>query len=78
MAALLEEPKLKNIALSDSRDNEVVESSSAGYFINIKNPTLPKNRMVLNSPDIQGKLGGIDVGYLAFVENSELILECYS
>ena len=52
--------------------------SGAGYFLTIKDTMLPKHRIVLDRPDIRGKLGGIDVGYLAFVENSELMLECYS
>lgn len=78
ITGLLEESELKNIALSETADNEVVEFSGAGYFLTIKNPALPKHRIVLDSPDIRGKLGGIDVGYLAFVDNSKLILECYS
>ena len=78
IAELLEESELKNIALSGAVDNEVVEFSGAGYFITIKDPVLPKHRIVLDSPDIRGRLGGIEVGYLAFVENSELMLECYS
>jgi hypothetical protein len=78
IAELLEESELKNIALSGAMDNEVVEFSGAGYFLTIKDPVLPKHRIVLDSPDIRGKLGGIEVGYLAFVENSELMLECYS
>ena len=75
---LLEASVLENIALSGVADNEAVEFSGAGYFLTIKDPALPKHRIVLNRPDIRGKLGGIDVGYLAFVENSELTLECYS
>lgn len=78
IAELLEESELKNIDFSDATDNEVVEFSGAGYFLTIKNPALPQHRIVLDSPNIQGKLDGIDVGYLAFVENSELMLECYS
>lgn len=75
---LLEMSELKNIALSEAADNEVVEFSGSGYFLTIKDSMLPKHRIVLNRPDIRGKLGGIDVGYVAFVENSELMLECYS
>ena len=75
---LLEMSELKGIVLSGGTDNEVVEFSGAGYFLTIKDSMLPKHRIVLNRPDIRGKLGGIDVGYLAFVENSELMLECYS
>lgn len=78
IAELLEESELKNIALSGEPDNEVVEFSGAGYFLTIKDPVLPKHRIVLDTPDIRGRLGGIEVGYLAFVENSELMLECYS
>ncbi len=78
LAELLEKTELKNIELSVDTANEVVEFSGAGYFITIKNPMLPKHRLVLDSPDIRGKLGGIDVGYLAFAENSELVLECYA
>lgn len=75
---LLEMAELKNIVLSGAGDNEVVEFSGAGYFLTIKDLMLPKHRIVLDRPNIRGKLGGIDVGYLAFVENSELMLECYS
>ena len=75
---LLEMSELKDIVISGAADNEVVEFSGAGYFLTIKDPMLPKHRIVLDSPNIQGKLDGIEVGYLAFVENSELMLECYS
>lgn len=78
IAEFLEESELKNIDFLTAADNEVVEFSGAGYFLAINNPALPQHRVVLDSPNIQGKLGGIDVGYLAFVESSELILECYS
>lgn len=75
---LLEMSEFKNIVISGSPDDEMVEFSGAGYFLTIKASMLPKHRVVLNRPDIRGTLGGINVGYLAFVENSELILECYS
>jgi len=78
ISELLEKSEVNNVVLTGAADNEVVDFSGAGYFLTIKDPMLPKHRIVLNSPDIRGKLGGIDVGYLAFVENSELILECYS
>lgn len=78
ISKLLEMSGLKNIVLSGAADSEVVEFSGAGYFLTIKAPMLPKHLIVLDRPDIRGKLGGIDVGYLAFVENSELMLECYS
>ena len=75
---LLEMTELKNISLPEESKTEELEFSGAGYFLTLKDPMLPKQRVVLDKPDIRGKLGGIDVGYLAFVENSELMLECYS
>jgi hypothetical protein len=33
---------------------------------------------MLDKPDIRGMLSEIEVGYIAFVENSELTLECFS
>ena len=53
---LLEMSGLKNIVLTGVTDNEVVEFSRAGYFLTIKDPILPKNRIVLNRPDIRGNL----------------------
>ena len=75
---LLDTSELKDITLSKSTENETLKFSGAGYFLTIKDLVSPKNRVVLSNPDIRGKLGGVDVGYLAFVENSELTLECYS
>ena len=56
----------------------VVEFSGVGYFITVRNYRLPTTRRVLDSLDMRGKLGGVEVGYLAFIEASELTLECYS
>lgn len=78
ISELLEKSELKDIVLYEVLDCEELEFSGAGYFLTIKDPALPKRRIVLNDPDIRGKLGDIDVGYLVFVENSELTLECYS
>ena len=78
IAELLQKTELRSIPFSSTEDNEVLEFSGAGYFLTIKDLMFPKNLVVLDSPDIRGKLGGIEVGYLAFIENSELMLECYS
>jgi len=73
---LLQAAKLIDIDLSNT--NETIEYSGSGYFITIKDPTLPKQRIVLDIPKLNGMLGNIEVGYLAFIENSEILLECYS
>ncbi|EHZ2552461.1 hypothetical protein K5N22_004100 [Vibrio vulnificus] len=75
---LLSSEKGRGIEFSEKLKEETVDYSGAGYFLTLKDPALPKNRVVLDKPDIRGKLNGIDVGYLAYVENHEFTLECYS
>ena len=62
----------------DHITNEQVTYSGGGYFLTLKVPSLPKTRSVLNEPDIRGRLDGIEVGYLAFIEDHEFTLECHS
>ncbi len=55
-----------------------VEFSASGYFVTYRDTSFPTERLVLDKPDIRGELDGVKVGYVAFVENHELTLECYS
>ncbi|CAA0097225.1 Uncharacterised protein [BD1-7 clade bacterium] len=66
------------IEFSDQVAEGEVTYSGAGYFLTLKDPALSEVRAVLNKPDIRGQLDGIDVGYLAFIENHKFTLECYS
>jgi hypothetical protein len=75
---LLSSDESKTIVFPELANESKVEFTGAGYFLALKDPSFPKKRIVLDSPDIRGQLDGIDVGYLAFVENHELTLECYS
>ena len=75
---LIKSSNLKAMDINEVKFNSNIEYSGAGYFINIKSSQLPKERVVLDKPNINGNLGGIEVGYIAFVENHELMLECYS
>jgi len=67
-----------NINFSIDDCEESVEFSGTGYFVTVYSPTLPRNRIILDKPDVRGKLSGTDVGFIAFVEIHQLILECYS
>jgi len=59
-------------------ENETIEYSGAGYFLTMRNSLFSLTRLVFDNPRIEGKLGDIDVGYLAFMENGEFMLECYA
>jgi len=75
---LLNTEELNGVFLSGALNNETTEFSGTGYFLTVKNSNFPKQRIVLDKPTINGMLGGVEVGYLVFVEDSELTLECYS
>jgi hypothetical protein len=68
----------KCLVFPDQAHESTIEFTGGGYFLTLRDPSFPKNRVVLDKPDIRGKIDGIDVGYLAFVENHEFPLECYS
>lgn len=78
IAELLSGWKNKSIVFPEQANEETVEFTGAGYFLTLKHPAFPKKRTVFDSPDIRGQLDGVDVGYLAFVENQDFTLECYS
>jgi len=76
--ALLSRAGQQKIALPEDDTNIEIEYTGAGYFLSFKNDSVPKKRIVLNEPNISGHLGGISVGFVAFIENSEFTLECYT
>lgn len=75
---LLSNGESEAIVFPEQANESKVEFTGAGYFLTLKDSGFPKSRIVLDKPDIRGQLDGIDVGYLAFVENHEFTLECYS
>ena len=62
------------------RDSELVgyEYSGCGYFLTVRHPSLPARRVVCSDPIVVGRFGDVQGGYIAFIENGELVLECYT
>ncbi len=54
------------------------EYSGAGYFLTFAHPDLPAERIVCDSPKLSGQWNDIDPGFIVFLENSELTLECHT
>ena len=52
--------------------------SGAGYFLTVKHECLPSNRMVCSKPQVVGRSGNVQTGFIAFIENGELMLECHT
>jgi hypothetical protein len=54
------------------------EYTRVGYFLTVKHPVIPKNRVVCNRPILSGKSGNVDASFVLFLENGELTFECCS
>ena len=58
--------------------NEIEEYwSGAGYFLTVADPGLPSERAVFDAPLIIGASPSVDVGFVVFVEDTQLALECH-
>ena len=62
------------------REGELVEYdyTGCGYFLTIKHPALPMSRVVCDNPILRGSADGIICGFVIFIENGELMIECHS
>ncbi len=78
---LLVAPKLGAEAVETlEREAELVsyDYSGVGYFLTVKHPSLPSERIVCDEPNVVGRSGNIQSGFIVFIENGELMLECYT
>lgn len=55
-----------------------LEHTGVGYFLTIGHSDLPIERMVFCKPMMVGYANEIGVGFVVFVEEGELTLECYT
>lgn len=62
------------------REAELVsyDYSGVGYFLTVKHPSLPSERIVCSKPNVVGRSGNVQSGFLVFIENGELMLECHT
>ena len=78
-----------NLMLSDKFSNGELNSildspitgydyTGAGYFLELTNDILPKDRKTIPSQTLFGRADNFEVGFLIFFENSKLTLECHS
>ncbi|WP_187429064.1 hypothetical protein ROLI_004640 [Roseobacter fucihabitans] len=62
-----------------SSDNLIrLDFTERGYFITLSSSSFPIERLLLNSPPVNGKVDELLTGFVAFVENNELTLECFA
>lgn len=54
------------------------EYTGCGYFLSIRHPSLPKERIVCHKPMIIGQADDIICGFVIFIEDGQFTLECHS
>ena len=72
---------ITNSVLSDAINHpEKIECkfTGAGYYLDIHHHELPSERIVLDTANIEGMYQDIEVGFVVFVEDHVLCLECYN
>ena len=58
-------------------ENLDIEVTGVGYFATAANGDLPSGRLVFDKPVVVGSADGVEVGFVVFVEDQELTLECH-
>jgi|SRR5580765_130331 len=54
------------------------EYTGWGYFFSVSHSNLPSDRVTCSQPIVIGSVNGIECGFVVFIENGELTLECYT
>jgi len=52
--------------------------TGAGYFLELTNNILPVDKRTISEPTLFGRANEFNVGFIVFIENSKLVLECHS
>ncbi|RLB51689.1 MAG: hypothetical protein DRI90_22755 [Deltaproteobacteria bacterium] len=55
-----------------------VDHTGVGYFVTVMHPDLPADRIVCDTPMISGMSGDTSFGFVIFLEDHQLTLECHS
>ena len=51
--------------------------TGAGYYLDIEHIDLPEHRILCDKPTVAGEYQSREVGFIAFIENRSICLECY-
>src|SRR5258708_7178198 len=65
-------------AVAENGELVSCEHTGAGYFLTLRHSGLPKQRIVCDKPWVVGKSQGVETGFIVFLENNELTLECHA
>jgi hypothetical protein len=72
--------------LSTQKLNEIIQTAEfvsyeytgSGYFLTVRHSNLLVERQVFSDPIVIGEVNKISCGFVVFLENKEMTLECHS
>ncbi len=54
------------------------EYTASGYYLTVRHPSLPSDQVVCNEPSLLGTSGDVQCGFVVFLGNEDLTLECHT
>ncbi len=55
-----------------------LDHSGGGYFLTARHHALPQERTVCSEPHLVGRGSNVDLGFVVFLQNGEITLECHA
>lgn len=77
MAEAVLPPALLDVVLA-AQTLDRVEYTGSGYFLTVKHADLPSERRSLSDPPVAGVAGDIQAGFVVYLGDRELTLECHT
>lgn len=65
-------------ALADIERPSRYDYTGCGYFLTVSLPSLPAEPKTLSDPPVVGNSGDVQAGFVVFLGNQELTLECHT
>jgi hypothetical protein len=66
------------LAVKQHRGPVEIEHTGAGYFVTVSHPLLPEASSTASTPAVIGESGGLHCGFVVFLSNQGLTLECHA
>ena len=70
--------EMKVLRLLASAEVERFDYTGSGYFLTVRNQRLPVERSTLSEPAVVGIARDVQAGFVAFIGDHELTLECHT
>ena len=71
-------PGLQLHSLLDESELVSIEYTGVGYYLTVRHKVIPRERVVCSERMLFGCAEGIECGFVVFLENGDLTLECHS